>query len=413
VLPIAAATILLSISGDANTASGWPQFRGPLRDGKSSETGLVRSFGPAGPKELWRLPIGVGFSSISAVSDRLYTMDAEGETEYAVALDAGTGRVLWRVEIGPLFHDANGDGPADTHGRWQTHRPRPGPSRRFRRRRASPSGRCRYRRLRGELPPGRSRPRLVDGDHWWWRSAGGPRAVAALDKRWGRVWTSQEAKVAYSSPVPIDFGGVRQLLFLLQEKLVSLDREGRELWSVPFAPQLEIKPASPVFVAPDLVLVSASYDVGAKVVQLKSEGGALSAEELWSGRQMRSHFNSAVALDGRVTDSTRRRCAPDAATGESRWAKRGLGKGRSSTPTGCSSFSERGCRSSGGDVRGHRELRVAPGPEAPLTPSLSGPSLLRNHLSRRHRLEIVNAAISIWPSRVPVLRATLQEIVAI
>jgi outer membrane protein assembly factor BamB len=335
VLPIAAATILLSISGDAATASGWPQFRGPMRDGKSTETGLVRSFGPAGPKELWRVPIGAGFSSISAVSDRLYTMDAEGETEYAVALDAGTGRVLWRVEIGPLFHDANGDGPRSTptvDGEIAFVLGSRGHLAALRTATGEPIWNMQITdAFEGELPTWAfATAPLVDGDLLVVEVGGsGPRAVAALDKRTGAVvWTSEEAKVAYSSPVPIDFGGVRQLLFLLQEKLVSLDREGRELWSVPFAPQLEIKPASPVFVAPDLVLVSASYDVGAKVVQLKSEGGALSAEELWSGRQMRSHFNSAVALDGRVYgfDTATLRCL-DAATGDSCWAKRGLGKG--------------------------------------------------------------------------------------
>lgn len=335
VIGVAILTVLISAAGDETAPSGWYQFRGPLRDGKSAETGLARSWGPTGPKELWRVPIGAGFSSVSAVSGRLFTMDADGETEFALALDAATGLPLWRVPVGPIFRDVNGDGPRSTptvdadlvfvlgsRGRLAALR--------------ASTGETAWETsitdaFEGELPTWAfATAPLVDGDRLLVEVGGsGPRAIAALDKRTGAViWTSQEAKLAYSSPIPLEHGGTKQFLFLLQEKLVSLDRDGRELWSVPFAPQLDIKPASPVFVAPDLVLISASYDVGAKVVRLKTDGGAVTAEELWSGRQMRSHFNSAVALEGRIYgfDTATLRCL-EAATGESCWAKRGLGKG--------------------------------------------------------------------------------------
>lgn len=111
---IAILTVLISAAADETAPTGWHQFRGPLRDGKSAETGLARSFGPTGPKELWRVPIGDGFSSVSVASGRLFTMDAGGEAEFALARDAATGRALWRVQIGPIFHDVNGDGPRST-----------------------------------------------------------------------------------------------------------------------------------------------------------------------------------------------------------------------------------------------------------------------------------------------------------
>ena len=332
---IAGLAIVLATAGDETARSGWYQFRGPLRDGKSSETGLTRSFGPAGPKELWRVPIGGGFSSISVASDRLYTMDSDGKTEFALALDTATGRTLWRVPVGPIFHDLNGDGPRSTptvdadlvfvlgsRGRLAALR--------------ASTGETVWEipiteAFGGELPTWAfATAPLVDGDRLLVEVGGsGSRAIAALEKTTGAVvWTSQEANLAYSSPIPLELGGTKQFVFLLQQKVVSLDRDGRELWSVPFAPQLDIKPASPVFVAPDLILVSASYDVGAKVVRLRTESTSVSAEEVWSGRQMRSHFGSAVALDGRIYgfDTATLRCL-EASTGTSCWAKRGLGKG--------------------------------------------------------------------------------------
>ena len=53
---------------------GWFQFRGPTRDGHSSETVLVRSWPAEGPPELWRRPIGPGFSGLSIVAGRVFTM---------------------------------------------------------------------------------------------------------------------------------------------------------------------------------------------------------------------------------------------------------------------------------------------------------------------------------------------------
>jgi outer membrane protein assembly factor BamB len=256
-------------------------------------------------------------------------MDSDEETEYALCLEAQTGKTLWRAPIGPLFKDVNGDGPRAaptvdgalvyvlgsrghlaaldvTSGKtvWEID----------------------YSEAFGsELPVWAftSAP-LVEGELLIAEVGGsGSQAIAALDKRTGEVrWTSQEAKIAYSSPIALDVGGLRQLVFLLQEKLVALDANGKELWSFPWAPKGSIKPALPVFVPPDRVLVGASYDIGAALVK------APSAEEVWSSRFMRTHINTAVALEGHIYgfDTGTLRCL-DAATGERGWAKRGLGKG--------------------------------------------------------------------------------------
>src|SRR5260370_1291850 len=55
----------------------WPQWRGPNRDGLSLETGLSKTWSAQGPPEVWRSPIGCGFSSVIVVGKRLYTMDEE------------------------------------------------------------------------------------------------------------------------------------------------------------------------------------------------------------------------------------------------------------------------------------------------------------------------------------------------
>jgi len=323
------------VAGEDASSPGWFQYRGPNRDGKSSETGLVHSWDSSGPREVWRVPVGAGFSAITIVGNRLFTMDSDEQTEYALSLDAESGKTIWRVPVGPIFKDVNGDGP------------RSGPtvdsdlvfvlgSRGHLMALSTASGEVVWQlqyqdAFDSTLPTWAfSTAPLVDGDLLIMEVGGsGERAIAALEKRTGEIrWTAQEANVAYSSPIVLELGGIKQFVFLLQQRIVAVNREGEELWRVPFAPKLDIKPALPLFVAPDLVMVAASYDTGAKVVRLAAEDGSVTAQEVWTSRFMRSHFNTSIALDEHIYgfDSATLRCL-DAKTGERGWAKRGLGKG--------------------------------------------------------------------------------------
>jgi len=55
-------------------ASDWPQFRGPNRDGKSTETGLLKKWPEGGPKLLWSVDgLGEGYSSIAVAGGLVYT----------------------------------------------------------------------------------------------------------------------------------------------------------------------------------------------------------------------------------------------------------------------------------------------------------------------------------------------------
>src|SRR5688500_3470391 len=107
--------LFVALLGAASAhALDWPQFRGPNRDGVSAESGIARAWPAEGPRVLWRRAIGEGFSGISAVGDRLYTMDSDGTSEFVVALDAGTGKELWRAPAGPKLLDSMGNGPRTT-----------------------------------------------------------------------------------------------------------------------------------------------------------------------------------------------------------------------------------------------------------------------------------------------------------
>lgn len=89
----------------ASTEPGWPQFRGPRRDGVSDERGLLASWPEGGPKVLWSAgKLGRGFSSPIVVKDRVFiTGDVDGELRI-FALDAA-GQPVWSVPHGAAWKD--------------------------------------------------------------------------------------------------------------------------------------------------------------------------------------------------------------------------------------------------------------------------------------------------------------------
>jgi len=66
-------------------ADDWPQFRGPNRDGKSAETGLLKEWPEAGPKLLWSVDgLGIGFSSVVISDGRLYIRYGDALMTYEI-----------------------------------------------------------------------------------------------------------------------------------------------------------------------------------------------------------------------------------------------------------------------------------------------------------------------------------------
>src|SRR5512132_167236 len=95
------------ISGD------WPQWRGPLRDGVSTETGLLKAWPASGPPKLWQVTgLGEGFSSFAVAQGRLFTQGQRSNQAFVVALDAATGKKLWETVISTQpYRESRGNGP--------------------------------------------------------------------------------------------------------------------------------------------------------------------------------------------------------------------------------------------------------------------------------------------------------------
>ena len=324
-----------AIAPASTLAADWPQYMGPNRDGISAEKELLTAWPESGPAELWRKPLGPAFSGMSVVGGRLYSADSDAERDYAFCLDADSGEEVWRTAIGPVWVNSFGNGPRGTPTvagdavyvvSGQGHLAAL----------AAEDGALRWssdfkeRFGLEQLHFGFSTAPLVLGDLVLAEVGGDGSSLVAFDRATGEErWRAAKGGAAYGSPVRLDFGGVDQLVFVNQENVVSVTPGGDVVWTHPFAPGSGIKPALPIFVEPDLLFVSASYDIGALTLRLKAQGESVGVEEAWQSKVMRNHFNSSVALDGHIYgfDNATFKCI-EAATGGQKWAKRGrMGKG--------------------------------------------------------------------------------------
>ena len=82
--------------------SDWPQWRGPGRNGVSSETGLLKQWPAGGPKLVWQVnDIGDGYSTPVVVGSRIYLMSNRGmDNEFVQALSTVDGKVIWTTRVG-------------------------------------------------------------------------------------------------------------------------------------------------------------------------------------------------------------------------------------------------------------------------------------------------------------------------
>src|SRR3954454_15767188 len=108
--------VLLLVLVTVSTAADWPQWLGPKRNGGTTEKVLPWK---DKPEVVWRAPVGNGYSSPVVAGGRGFIHargadKAKGEEE-VVALDAATGKVLWKDTYErPSYRSVLGTGPRAT-----------------------------------------------------------------------------------------------------------------------------------------------------------------------------------------------------------------------------------------------------------------------------------------------------------
>jgi outer membrane protein assembly factor BamB len=321
----------------AGAAGGdWPQFRGPQRDGVALAAHLVRSWPAGGPRLLWQVPIGEGYSHLAVADGRIFTLFGANNTEYLAAFDAASGRQLWVVRTDAELSNDQGSGPRSTptydagmlyaqsaQGQLLAV--------------AAGTGKVAWKRdlakaFGARVPQwGISSSPLVEGNLLL-VAVGGDRGHSAMafDKHSGKeVWAALDDKPGYASPIALTAAGVRQAVFFTGSSVAGVAvADGKVLWEVPWATDYDVNAATPLFVAPDKLYVSSGYDTGSAVFQFHGDGGRVTVQQVWKSRDMKNQFSSAVLAGDYVYgfDNGTLKCIK-VQTGEERWKQRGLGHG--------------------------------------------------------------------------------------
>jgi hypothetical protein len=332
-----APSLLLGATGSSATED-WPQLRGQRGDGVSAATGLLASWQGGRPRELWRHPMGEGFSSVTVNGDHLYTMGVDrmgvdGDREAVFCLRVADGELVWKTPIGPKFEEEFGNGPRSTPAVDGERVYALAATGRLAALRRSDGAKVWEHDLVAEMGSrvparGYAPSPILDGDLLLLEVGGGEgKSVVAFDAATGSTkWTALDAPAGYSTPIAVTIDGVEQYVFAhTGGDIVALRRDGSVHWRFDW-PHGPI--AMPVFVPPNRIFVSTGHDVGAVLLEVSQADGKATAREVWASREMKSTFSTTVYHQGHLygfDNATFK--ALDAATGKTRWAQRGFGKG--------------------------------------------------------------------------------------
>jgi outer membrane protein assembly factor BamB len=318
----------------AQRASDWTQWRGANRDG------VINGFSPpaAWPESLtqrWKIDVGVGYATPVVVGNRLYLFSRLGENETMQAIDADSGKVLWKIDYPAPFEmnsaaRPHGQGPKSTpvfaNGQlfsigmtgvvtaidaasgkqlWQ----KPGT---------------------GVVPMYTSHAfsPIIDRTNVIFHVGGHDKgALTAFDMTTGTVrWSWTGDGPGYGSPIIGTFGGVRQLVTITQGKLVGIDpSNGMLLWERPFVSPNFTNSITPVLYGETVIVWGHAGPMTA--VKPTRQNNQWVAETVWENADLPGRMSNAVIVRGMLFGLTSRNAGQyyvaDPKSGKIVWSSEG------------------------------------------------------------------------------------------
>jgi outer membrane protein assembly factor BamB len=281
----------------------WPGFRGPNRDSIIHGVTIDTDWTASPPKEMWRRPIGPGWSSFSVRGDVLYTQEQRGDDEIVAAYRVSNGQPVWRHRDRTRFWESNGGA---------------GP-------RATPTlhaGRLYAFGATGLLNVLDATTGAVLWSHDvsadaktkvpMWGFASSPLIVndvvivaasgtlAAYDAVMGKLrWVGPHHTGTYSSPHLVTIDGVEQVVLLTPPGAIAVKpSDGTLLWEHKWEGASIVQPA--VLQNGDVLInaITSTGGIGMRRVSLVRDPHGWRVEERWTSTGLKPYFNDFVVHKG-------------------------------------------------------------------------------------------------------------------
>jgi outer membrane protein assembly factor BamB len=281
----------------------WPGFRGPLRDGVIRSIRINTDWAASPPTEIWRRPIGPGWSSFSVRGDLMYTQEQRGNDEMVSCYRVSTGQPVWRHRDAVRFYESNGGaGPRATptihEDRVFSH--------------GATGILNALDALTGKLLWMRNAAADTKREVPYWGIASSPLVVndvvivaaaatlAAYDVATGAPrWQGPRYGASYSSPHLLTIDGVQQVVLLGGPGAISVNpADGKVLWIHEWDPGPMVQPA--LTEDGDILVnsVTATGGVATRRLHVSRVDGEWKMDVKWTSTGLKPNFNDFVVHKG-------------------------------------------------------------------------------------------------------------------
>ena len=281
----------------------WPGFRGPNRDSVVRGVRINTDWAASPPSEMWRRPIGPGWSSFSVRGDLLYTQEQRGNEEIVACYRVSTGEPVWRHADPVRFYESNGG--AGPRGTPTIHRDRVYSM--------GATGLLNALDARtGKKIWSHNTSADTSREVPYWGISSSPLVVddivivsvggtlSGYDIASGKQrWIGPLHGGSYSSPHLVTIDGVTQVVILSAPGAVSVNpADGKLLWDYKWEGGAIIQPG--VTADGDILInaMSATGGQATKRLAIKHEGATWTPQERWTSNGLKPYFNDYVIHKG-------------------------------------------------------------------------------------------------------------------